>query len=190
MSKSGNIETVARRKVSPFSLRHRLRRMLWGIVWLVFFRLSPRPLHGWRRCLLRLFGARIDPTAYIYPGARIWAPWMIEIGAQTGIADGAVLYSQGLIRIGDRCVISQGAYVCTGTHDYVKNDFPLVVRPVIIGDDVWVAARAFIHPGVELSSGAVVAACAVVVKSVPPYTVVAGNPACVIKVYEKQKNID
>jgi len=179
-----------KRSISPFSRWHQFRRMLWDIVWMVFFRPSPRPFHGWRRWLLRLFGARIDSTAYIYPGARIWAPWMVEIGAQTGIADGAVLYSQGLIRIGDRCVISQGAYICTGTHDYVQEDFPLVVRPVVIGDDVWIAARAFIHPGVELGHGVVVAACAVVIKSIPSYTVVAGNPAYVIKNYEKRKNID
>jgi putative colanic acid biosynthesis acetyltransferase WcaF len=160
-----------------FSLRNRLGRVIWGFVGFFFFRLSPRPLHGWRRFLLRLFGAGIGRGAHIYPGAKIWAPWNVEIGEESGIADGAVLYSQGRITVGRRCVISQEAYLCGGTHNFERPGFPLETAPIVLGDHVWVAARAFVHPGVTLGAGCVVGACAVVLKDLPAWTVCGGFPA-------------
>ena len=59
---------------SPFSVAHRARRAVWGAVWLLLFRPSPKVFHGWRRFLLRVFGARIGHGARPYPGARVWAP--------------------------------------------------------------------------------------------------------------------
>ncbi len=176
-----NDDVLTGRKVSPFPLQHKLYRVVWGGAWLLLFRFSPRPLRRWRRFLLELFGASIDRSANIYPGVRVWAPWRLKVGAHTGIADGVFLYSQDWIIIGARTVISQGCYVCTGTHDYTQVGMPLVTKVVTIGDDVWLAANTFVHPGVKVGRGAVIGACSVITKDVPEWMVCVGNPCVPIK---------
>lgn len=170
---------------ASFSLQNRLARLVWNVIALMFFRYSPRPLHGWRSFLLRCFGAKIGPGAHIYPGVKIWAPWNLEVGAQTGIADGVTLYSQGKITIGRQTVISQGTHVCAGTHDYTVKGFPLITMPISIGDYVWIAAEAFIHPNITIEDGCVVGARSVVTKNLPAWTVCAGHPCKPIKPREK-----
>lgn len=167
-----------------YSLRNRLARMLWNFVQASLFRFSPRPFHSWRNFLLRLFGAKVGYGAHIYPKVNIWAPWNLEIGDETGVGDGATLYSQGRISIGNRAVISQGAHLCAGTHDYENENFSLVTKPIVICSYAWVAAEVFVHPGVEIGEGAVVGARSVVTKSLSAWTVSAGNPCKTIKLRE------
>ena len=150
-------------------------------VYRVFFLLSPRPLHRWRAFLLRVFGARVGSSVHIYPAARVWAPWNLEIGDGCGIGDGVILYSQGRIRLGAYAVISQGAHLCAGTHDYEKPGFPLVTRPITVGAHAWLAAECFVMPGVTIGDGAVIGARAVVTKDMPPWTVCAGHPCRPLK---------
>lgn len=164
-----------------FSLRNRISRVLWNIVYLLFFRYSPRPFHIWRAFLLRLFGAKIGRGVHVYPRAKIWAPWMVKIGDESGVADDVTLYSQAPINIGNRVVISQGTYVCTGTHDYMKRGFPLVALPIIIEDYAWVATQVFIHPGVTIGEGSVVGARSVVTKDTGRWMVCSGFPCKPIK---------
>jgi putative colanic acid biosynthesis acetyltransferase WcaF len=166
---------------ASFSMSNRAARVVWNLVQGTVFRWSPRPLHGWRSFLLRLFGAKVGRGAHVYPGAKIWAPWSVEIGEETGVADGATLYSQGKITLGRRVVISQGAHLCAGTHDYEKRGFPLVTAPITVGDEAWIAAEAFVHPGVTIGEGAVIGARAVVIRSQPAWMVCAGNPARPLK---------
>ena len=169
-----------------FSLRNRLGRILWGIVYIILFRPSPRPLHAWRAWLLRRFGARVGRGAHVYPGVQIWAPWNLEIREEAGVGSGAILYSQGRITIGRRAVISQGAHLCAGTHDYNQPGFPLVTQPIVIGNHAWVAAEAFVHPGVTIGEGAVVGARSVVIKDMPPWMVCAGHPCKPLKERDRQ----
>jgi putative colanic acid biosynthesis acetyltransferase WcaF len=166
---------------ASFSLKNRLGRAIWGIVYLIFFRLSPRPLHSWRSFLLRLFGAKVGKRVHVYPGVKIWAPWNTEFHDECGVGNGTTLYAQGRITIGYRAVISQGAYLCAGTHDYTKAGFPLITAPIHIGKHVWIAAEAFIHPGVSIGEGAVIGARSVVLKDMPSWMVCAGNPAKPLK---------
>lgn len=166
---------------ASFSLKNRIARVLWGVFYLIFFRYSPRPLHGWRSLLLRLFGAKVGRGVHVYPGVKIWAPWNIEFGDECGVGDDAILYSQGKIVLGKRSIISQGAYICTGSHDYTKTGHPLITAPIHIGDFAWIAAQAFIHPGVSIGEGAVVGARSVVIKDLPEWSVCAGSPCKPLK---------
>ncbi|MDR3697534.1 WcaF family extracellular polysaccharide biosynthesis acetyltransferase [Mucilaginibacter sp.] len=169
-------------RVSPsFSLKNRLGRVIWHIAYVFFFQFSPKPFFSWRSFLLRLFGAKVGRGAHIYPKVKIWAPWNLVLGDQCGIANGVMLYSQGEINIGNKTVISQGAHICAGTHDYTRKGFPLICMPINIGNEAWVAADAFIHPGVTIGDGCVIGARAVVVKDMPPWMVCAGHPCRPIK---------
>jgi putative colanic acid biosynthesis acetyltransferase WcaF len=166
---------------ASFPLSNRLRRVIWGVVYRLFFRPSPRPLHVWRSFLLTAFGARLGRGCHIYPGAVIWAPWNLVCGDQVGVADGAILYSQALISLGDRVVVSQGSHLCTGSHDYELRGFPLITKPIRVGREAWIAAECFVHPGVVIGDGTVVGARSVVIRSLPPWMVCSGNPCAPIK---------
>ncbi len=166
---------------ASFSLSNRLLRLVWGIVYILFFKYSPRPFHSWRSFILRCFGAKIGKGVHIYPKVKIWAPWNLTAKDEAGVADGVDLYSQGKIFLGFRSIISQRSYICTGTHDFNSKNHPLYTKDIIIDDYAWVAAEAFIGPGVKISQGAVVGARAAVFKDIEPWTVVGGNPAKFIK---------
>ena len=162
---------------ASFSLRNRLARGLWDVVWLLLFRPSPRPLHAWRSLLLRLFGADVGRGCHVYPSVKIWAPWNLVLGNRVGIADGVTLYSMDKIKIGDCAVISQGAHLCGGTHDYNSANFQLVAKPITVGAQAWICAEAFLHAGVMVPEGAVVGARSVVIGTLPnAWMVYSGNP--------------
>jgi putative colanic acid biosynthesis acetyltransferase WcaF len=164
-----------------FSLRNRLGRVVWGLVDSILFKLSPKPLHAWRSFLLRCFGATVGRGVHVYPDVKIWAPWNVVLRDECGIGSGAILYAQGKITIGYRAVISQGVHLCAGTHDYTKSGFPLITMPIFIGDQVWIAAEAFVHPGVTIAEGCVIGARSVVTKDMPAWMVCAGHPCKPIK---------
>jgi putative colanic acid biosynthesis acetyltransferase WcaF len=155
--------------------------LIWNIAYLLLFRFSPRPLHFWRALLLRTFGAKVGKGVHVYPGVKIWAPWNLDIGDESGIAGGVNLYNQGRITIGYRVVISQGSHLVAGTHDYTKQGFPLITKPIEIGDHVWIAAESFIHPGVTIGRGCVVGARSVVNKDLPEWMVCSGHPCVPLK---------
>jgi putative colanic acid biosynthesis acetyltransferase WcaF len=155
-------------------------RILWGIGhW--FFLHSPRPLFGFRRWLLRLFGAKVGQDVNIYPSSHIYYPWNLEIGDWSCIGEWTLVYNLGRVTIGERVTISQRVHLCAGTHDYQVANMPLLKLPITIEDNVWVCADAFIGPNIKIGKDAVVGARSVVVKDVPPSVVVGGNPARVIK---------
>lgn len=166
---------------TTFSLKNRVGRVIWSIASVLLFRVSPKPLHSWRSFLLRCFGAKIGKAVHVYPGARIWAPWNLELADGAAVATGAILYTQGKITIGKKAVISQGAHLCAGTHDYNLPGFPLYTRPIIVGDQAWIAAEAFIHPGVTIGEGCVIGARSVVTRDMPSWMVCAGHPCKPIK---------
>ncbi|PZX52077.1 DapH/DapD/GlmU-related protein [Algoriphagus chordae] len=159
-----------------FSFKNRVGRLIWWLVCLLFFRYTPKNFHVWRRAILRLFGAQIGRKCHIYPKARIWAPWNLKMEDESSIADGSIIYSQDLIHIGFRTIISQGVHICAGTHDHRYRGFPLITKPIYIGDWVWIAAEAFIHPGVSIGDGCVIGARSVVTKNMPKWMVCSGFP--------------
>jgi putative colanic acid biosynthesis acetyltransferase WcaF len=164
-----------------FSLRNRWARLIWGLVYFFLFQFSPTPLHSWRSFLLRSFGAKVGKGVHVYPKVKIWAPWNLELGDHCGVANEVTIYSQGKITIGDKAVISQGVHLCAGTHDYTQHGFPLITKPIRIGNQAWIAAEAFVHPGITVGKGCVIGARSVVTKDMPDWTICSGFPCKPIK---------
>lgn len=167
---------------NALSRKNQVVRMLWTVVWGVFARPLPRSVgSGWKRFLLRLFGARIDATAIVYSSAKVYYPANLTMGAYACLASDVDCYNVAPVTIGDNTTVSQGAYLCTASHDITNPLNPLVTKPIVIEDQAWVAAGAFVGMGVTIGQGAVVGARAAVFKDVEPWTVVGGNPAKFIK---------
>ena len=161
------------RKYSPGEMT---RRVLWTFAQ-PLFRFSPRPCFGWRRFLLRCFGAKIGRSVHVYPSATIYFPWHLEAGDESAIGEHVFIYNLGRVTLGSRVTISHRAHLCAGTHDHTKPDFPLLRPPIVIGSDAWICADAFVGPGVTVGEGAIVGARAVAMKDVKPRSIVVGNPA-------------
>lgn len=160
------------------SLKSKIGRMIWSVVWIFLFYPTPRwCLNRWRRCLLRFFGAKIGRNVRILGSVKIWQPWNLTIGDNCWIGGGVSLYSVDKITIGANVVVSEDAYLCTASHDVLSSQFELVAKPVSVGDFAWVCARAIVLPGRVIGNGAVVGAGAVVASDVAPWAIVAGNPA-------------
>ena len=154
---------------------------LWRIVHGTFFRLSPQFMYGWRRLLLRLFGAKIGKNVLIRPTVKILYPWKLTIGDWSWIGDNVTLYNMADINIGENCVISQKSYVCTSSHDHTKSSFDIFAKSIDIKDKVWVASDVFIAPGVTIGTGTVVGFRSTVNQDLPPKMICYGNPAKPIK---------
>lgn len=167
---------------NALSWKHQLTRLVWGMVWGIFARPLPRTVgSGWKRFLLRMFGAKIHSTAVVYSSAIVYYPLNLEMKEYSCLGPGAECYNVDKIQIGANSVVSQGAYLCSASHDITNPLHPLITAPIIIEDQAWIAADAFVGMGVRVGQGAVVGACAAVFKDVEPWTVVGGNPAKFIK---------
>ena len=166
---------------ASFSLRNRFVRVVWGVAWLLLARFTPPPLHAWRRLVLRAFGARVGRGARVHASAAIWLPRNLELGEQVLIGPGARLYNQGTIKIGAWSVISQRAHLCASTHRIDDPDFQLECRPIVVGERCWVAAEAFVGPGVTMGDGAVLAARGVLFENAEEDGIYRGNPAALVR---------
>lgn len=164
-----------------FSLRHRALRAAWAVVWTLFAAWTPPPFHRWRALLLRLFGARLARNARVHGSAKIWYPPNLVMEENTLIGPRVICYCVAPIRIRRNAIISQGAHLCTGTHRIDEPSFQLEAEPITIGANAWVAAEAFVGPGVVLEEGAVLGARGVAFKSLPAWSIHAGNPARLLR---------
>ncbi len=165
----------------PYSPSHYAARLAWGIVRGTVWKLAWKRVPSLRCLILKTFGTKTNLKTELAGSCRVEMPWNLTLGEYTAIGPRVHLYNLGEMVIGKRTIISQDCYLCGGTHDYASPTFELIRSKIVVGDDVWIAAGAFIGPGVTVGDGAVIGACSVVTKDVPPWTVVAGNPAKVIK---------
>jgi putative colanic acid biosynthesis acetyltransferase WcaF len=149
----------------------------WWLVEATLFRWSPQVLYGFRRWLLRLFGARIGKGVLVRPTVEITYPWKLTIGDYCWIGDHVTLYTLGEISIGDNAVVSQHSYLCSASHDYTLPTFDIFAAHVRIGAEAWLAAGVFVAPGVSIGRGAVIGAKSLVLKDMPDMMVCAGHPA-------------
>ena len=167
---------------NALSRKNQIVRLIWTVVWGLFARPLPRSVgSGWKRWLLRLFGAKIASTAIVYSSAKVYYPANLSMGDYSCLASDVDCYNVALIKIGANTTVSQGAYLCTASHDITDPLNHLITAPIIIEDQAWVGAKAFIGMGVTVGQGAVVGATASVYKNVEPWTVVGGNPAKFLK---------
>ena len=174
-----SLDNAANRAARKYSRSEQWRRVAWMFGhWLLV--LSPRPMHGWRRLVLRAFGARVGAEVHVHPAARIEMPWNVELGDWSSIGDGAHFYSLGKIRVGAYATVSYRAHLCAGTHDFRDPKLPLLKPPIEVRRGAWIGTEAFVGPGVTVGEGALVGARAVVVRNVPDAAVVVGNPARIV----------
>lgn len=162
---------------ASFSLGNRVERLAWQCCWLLLARWTPPMFSRWRILLLRLFGATVADGAKIAASTRVWLPRNLVLGADVALGPGAECYTMATITIGARTIVSQRAYLCAGSHAVSDPNFQLIARPITIGDDVWIAAEAFVAPGVTVADGAVLAARACAFSPIEPWTIYRGNPA-------------
>jgi len=162
--------------VTPYPRGEVLRRWLWLAVQSTLFRWSPRPLHGWRAALLRLFGAQIDGPVVIFPTARVTFPWKLSLAPRSMVGPSVNLYNLAPIRLESGANLSQFCHLCAGSHDFTRWSMPLVTGPIVIGRNTWLGADVFVGPGVTIGELAVVGARSVVVGDLPPRQVCVGAP--------------
>lgn len=140
---------------------------------------SDLPGSGWRRLLLLSFGARLGRGGRLKPRLRVTFPWRLHVGDHCWLGEAVWIDNLAPVWLGDRVCVSQGAYLCTGNHDFRRQDFRLVVRPIRVDHDAWIAARAVLAPGCEIGAGAVIGLAAVVAGQIPAMALVrsgAGSP--------------
>ena len=168
------------------SIKSRVARLIWNVTWLLLARWTPergiRLFNSWRIFLLRLFGAKIGKNCLVFPSTKVWAPWNLEMGDYASLGEAVFCYNVASVKLGQQATVSREAFLCAVSHDITSPIFELVTKPIVIESSAWVAARAMILLGVTVGEGAVVAAGSIVTKDVSPWTVVAGNPAKVVKV--------
>jgi len=164
-------------QVSPWSTREKVGRALWMLVRGSLFRYSWHNWYGWRRWLLRLFGAKLGEHTMTRPTTLVEIPWLLTIGDYSSLGDGTIIYNLGPVTIGRRVTISQYAHLCAGSHDFSRWSMTLLRPPITVGDDAWVAAEAFVAPGVNIGAGAILGARACAYRDLKPWTIYAGHPA-------------
>lgn len=162
---------------SPWTLRVRVRVLLWEVCWAIFCSWTPKPLNAWRLMWLRGFGARLTGAPFVHGRASILRPWNLSMGERACLGAGAVAYCLDAVHMGDGATLAQDAYLCTGTHDFNHPDTPLRTAAISVGAEAFIGLRAVVLPGVQIGPGCVIAAGAVVTRDTEPWGVYGGNPA-------------
>lgn len=173
---NGTMTTLPRFGGPTFALQFRLQRLAWMVTWLLLASWTPPPFRRWRNFLLRSFGARIHPTATIHAKAIVWWPGHLVMERYASMGPGVICYDVAPITIAEFASVSQRAHLCTGSHDVQDPEFPLISRPIVICANAWVAAEAFVGPGVTVGEGAILGARGVAARSLKPWTIYVGNP--------------
>jgi putative colanic acid biosynthesis acetyltransferase WcaF len=166
---------------SPYTRREKVRMALWWAVEALLFRPSLHPMHGWRRMLLTLFGARLGEGSTVHAKARVWFPWNLEMGRNSGIGFDVLVYNLDRVVIGDFVTIGHRSQLNTGGHDLSDPAFRLVTQPVTIGSGAFVGTECYVGPGVAIGEMAVIGARSVVTKDMPAGMICFGHPCRAVK---------
>jgi len=173
------------KSVTSWSFAFKLRRGIWTYLLEPLVRWLPKACSPVRVAALRSMGAKIGSKCTILPGVRVLMPWNLELEDHVAIGEHVNIYNFAPVSVRRMTVVSQFVHLCTGSHDYRREDFPLIYFPITIGEQVWVAAGVFVAPGCRIADGAVVGAMSVVTKSLEqPWSVYGGNPCRRLKARE------
>ena len=155
---------------NPFSPR----TVLWFCFGSFFLALGypgfVRRLYYWNFWRQNWFRMRIKPGFVLIPLASC-------VGSSCWLGEDVWIDNLAPVSIGDSVCISQGAYLCTGNHDYRSPNFDLLVGPIVVESEVWIAAQAVLAPGTRICETAVVGIGSVVSGLIPKGAVVRGNPS-------------
>jgi len=161
--------------------RSKVLMALWFFIGSPIVRCQLLPFSSVRRFILRCFGAKLERGVVLKPGIRVKYPWLLSIGMHSWIGEDVWIDNLIEVKIGANACLSQGAYLCTGNHDWSDQYFGLRVLPIILEDGSWIGARTLICPGVRVGQCGVAAAGSVVTRSIPPFEIHSGNPAHFVK---------
>jgi putative colanic acid biosynthesis acetyltransferase WcaF len=164
--------------------RPMLIEICWRIVEGLFFD-SWLPGSGWRLWLLRVFGASLGRGVIVKPHVRVKFPWKLKIGNHSWIGEDVWIDNLDWVDIGSHCCVSQGAYLCTGSHRWDSDTFDLDTGSIVIADRCWIGAMTRIAPNARMGEGAVATMGSVVIGEMPAWMVCSGNPAQPVKARRK-----
>jgi putative colanic acid biosynthesis acetyltransferase WcaF len=162
----------------------KIMNIIWRLVNKTIFRIIPPYTPVFKRTkvlLLKIFGAKIAWTATIHSTSNIEYPWNLTMGHLSSLGEKSWIYAMDSIMIGEKTCIGKDVYLITGSHSITSSTFDLVTKPIIIGNNVWIATGVYILPGIHIRNNVVIAAGSVVIKDVEANNVVGGNPAKFIK---------
>lgn len=158
-----------------------LKRAAWFFFGQPLLRCAWIPSSSMRVRLLRAFGAAIGSGVVIKPSVVVKYPWHLVVGDNCWIGEHCWIDNLTTVELGSNVCVSQGAYLCTGNHDWSNPSFGLMIAPIYLHEGAWAGAKCILTPGSQLREGAVAAAGSVVVGSIPEYQIYAGNPARFLK---------
>jgi putative colanic acid biosynthesis acetyltransferase WcaF len=156
------------------------KRALWFLVSAILF-YSPLPGSFWKRIILKIFGAKIGRGVVIKPWVNIKYPWNLKIGNFSWIGEQVWIDNLAPIEIQENCCVSQGAMLLTGNHNYKKETFDLMIKPIVLEEGVWIGAKSVVGPGVSCKSHSVLSVGSVTSKDLEKYTIYIGNPAVAVR---------
>lgn len=175
-------------KARSFSWSNIATRALWNLSWFCLARWTPPQLHAWRVFLLRRFGAKIGKGVRVYGSAKIWLPSNLEMGDYSVIGPKTNCYCMAKVTLEERAEVAWAVTLCCGSHDIDDPKFQLFAKPITIKKHAWIAACAFVGPGVVVNEGAVLGGAAVTFRDLLPWSVYSGNPA--VKIRDRKKGRD
>ena len=164
-----------------------LKRVLWYFTNALFFTNHLFPISRLKVVLLRLFGAKVGVGVNIKPAVNIKYPWNLKIGDYTWIGEEVWIDNLVTVSIGSNCCISQGALLLCGNHNYKKDTFDLIAKPITLEDSVWIGAKSIVCPGVIVHSGSILTVGSVATHDLDSNAIYQGIPA-VYKRIKASKN--
>lgn len=162
---------------------NQLKRALWYFVSAYFFK-SSFPFYGFKRFLLRAFGAKIGKDVTIKPHVTIKYPWKLVVGDHVWIGEQVWIDNLAKVTLKSNSCVSQGALLLCGNHNYKRSTFDLLVGEITLEEGAWAGAKTVVCPGVRLGSHSLLTVGSVATKSLEPYWIYQGNPATKLKVRE------
>lgn len=158
-----------------------LKRSLWYLISMLFFKTQIPWPSRFKVLLLRVFGAEVGSQVVIKPSVTIKYPWFLKVGDYVWIGEHVWIDNLVSVSIGANVCVSQGAMLLTGNHNYKKSTFDLMVKSIVLGQGVWIGAKSVVCPGVNCQSHSVLSVGSVATSNLNAYSIYSGNPAREVK---------